>query len=350
VGADTKADREKPGAAGDGGPVANGANGTEKESKMDSEPHATDSTCRTDLPQPMLPDCKVVPGVVPAPDNFVLCSMHGHILDTATKQIVANNLKEFQAQHPEFGKLPMKMLADCVPESGKLSGPAHHVLCRTHGHVLDLKAKKVIAWSPVDYRKRFSPKKPTTGSETASPPFDEKNAQQTLRNVLSGASILIGDFQSRRADFNTKTDRLASLCADAVSAIRQAMAETDTSLHAHNEAAGHWIARSDLWVPGNIPRTCQDVRNALSKLSRAMNKLRECLDNPPPPPPPGPPPEGVDPDAYKAQRDLIRRRDILMASRAFEDGLQSLLDLGEKIDHELETAKNLATRLIFSHR
>lgn len=49
----------------------------------------------------------------------------------------------------------MAMLADCVPEPGKLSGPAHHVLCRTHGHVLDRKAEKIIAWSPADYRKRF---------------------------------------------------------------------------------------------------------------------------------------------------------------------------------------------------
>jgi hypothetical protein len=325
-----------------------GASGGGQDSKKDAKAPATDSTRHADLPQPMLPDCKVVGGAIPGPDNFVLCSMHGHILDTATKQIVANNLKEFLAQHPEYGKLPMDMLADCAAEHGKLKGPAHHVLCRTHGHVLDTKAKKVIAYSPADYRKRFAPKKAKESAEPekgTSPPYDEKGAQEKLRNILSGAAIFINDFQSRKSEFDKEMGVLDHLCPDAVSEARQAMSEAIASLRAHNVKAGEWIARSDLWVPGDIPRASQEARNALSNYSSAMDKLRKCVDNPPPLPPARPSSPDVDPAALKAQQELIRRRDQLMASRAFEGSLKSLGELVGKIDHELEKAKNLASRM-----
>lgn len=335
----TKNLADSPVGAGEDGP---GGSGGGQALKKDSKAPATDSTVNAG--QPMLPDCKVVSGAIPGPDNFVLCSMHGHILDTATKQIVANNLKEFLAQHPEYGKLPMDMLADCAPERGKLQGPAHHVLCSTHGHVLDTKAKKVIAYSPADYRKRFAPKK-AKAPEKESPPFDEKGAQEQLRNILSGVAIFINDFQSRKAEFDKEMDVLAHLCPDAASEARLAMSEAIASLRAHNVKAGEWIARSDLWVPGDIPRASQDARNALSNYSSAMDKLRKCVDNPPPPPPARPSSPDVDPAALKAQQELIRRRDQMMASRAFEGSLKSLAELVGKIDDELEKAKNLASRM-----
>ena len=53
----------------------------------DPVPAGSDPDGHADLPHPMLPDCQIVRGLVPAPDNFVLCAMHGHILDTDTKQI-----------------------------------------------------------------------------------------------------------------------------------------------------------------------------------------------------------------------------------------------------------------------
>lgn len=336
---------DSPVGAGEDGAGASGGSGGGQDSKKDAKAPATDSTGNAG--QPMLPDCKVVKGAIPGPDNFVLCSMHGHILDTATKQIVANNLKEFLAQKPEYGKLPMDMLSDCVAERGKLQGPAQHVLCSTHGHVLDTKAKKVIAYSPADYRKRFAPKKDKApaGSETQSPPFDEKGAQEKLRNILSGAAIFINDFQGRKAEFDKEMDGIANLCPDAVSEARRAMSEAIDSLRAHNVTAGEWISRSDLWVPGDIPRTSQDARNAISKYSSAMDKLQKCVKDPPPPPAVRPSSPDVDPAALKAQQDLVRRRDILKARGALEGSLKSLLELGGKIDHELEKAKNLATRM-----
>jgi hypothetical protein len=53
----------------------------------------------------------------------------------------------------------------------------------------------------------------------------------------------------------------------------------------------------------------------------------------------------VDPAALKAQQELIRRRDQLKAKGAFLGSLKSLGELVEKIDHELEKAKDLATRM-----
>jgi len=304
-----------------------------------------------DLPKSMLPDCTVARGVIPGPDNFVLCSMHGHILDTASKQIVANNLKEFLERHPEYGKLPMDMLTDCAPEHGKLKAPKHHVLWRTHGHVLDTKAGKVIAYSPADYRKRFAPSKAeaAAGLEKGSPPFDERAAQEKLRNILSGAAIFINEFQSRQADFNKGIDSLSNLCGDAVSKVRRAMAEAIAALRAHNETAAQWIARSDLWVPADIPSKSQAARNALGAFEGALDKLRICVSNPPSPPPLGPPPSGVDPAAYKAQQELIHRRDTLTAPTTLENaGSKSIVELVGKIDHELEMAKNLASRMQFA--
>jgi hypothetical protein len=343
----TKNLADSPVRDGEDGAGAGGGTGGGQALKKDGKAPGTDSTRNADLPQPMLPDCKVVKGAIPGPDNIVLCSMHGHIIDTATKQIVANNLKEFLAQKPEYGKLPMDMLPDCVAEKGKLQGPANHLLCSTHGHVLDIKAKKVIAYSPADYRKRFAPKKAPAGSDKKSPPVDEKGEQEKLRNILSGAAIFINDFQGRKAEFDKDMDKLAHLCPDAVSGARQAMTDAIASLRAHNLTAGEWISRSDLWVPADIPSKSQAARNALTTYSSAMDKLRKCVDNPPPLPDPGPIPSDprVDPAALKAQRDLIRRRDRMDALRAFEGSLKSLGELVGKIDHELEKAKNLASRM-----
>jgi len=43
------------------------------------------------------------------------------------------------------------MLADCKPVHGKLHGPENHLLCGTHGHVLDVKAKTIIAHDVKEY-------------------------------------------------------------------------------------------------------------------------------------------------------------------------------------------------------
>jgi hypothetical protein len=51
--------------------------------------------------------------------------------------------------------LPQSMDIDCDPQGRVPGGPANHVLCRQHGHILDTAEKKVIAKDLDDYKKRF---------------------------------------------------------------------------------------------------------------------------------------------------------------------------------------------------
>ncbi|MFZ0815956.1 MAG: hypothetical protein WAM78_10580, partial [Candidatus Sulfotelmatobacter sp.] len=48
------------------------------------------------LPQPMALDCESVLGKVPGPPNHVLCGTHGHILDTNSKTVIAHDLEEYK--------------------------------------------------------------------------------------------------------------------------------------------------------------------------------------------------------------------------------------------------------------
>jgi hypothetical protein len=47
------------------------------------------------------------------------------------------------------------MQADCKVVRGKVPGPANHVLCGTHGHILDLGSKTIIAGSLEEYKKTY---------------------------------------------------------------------------------------------------------------------------------------------------------------------------------------------------
>lgn len=51
--------------------------------------------------------------------------------------------------------LPQPMAADCKPVHGKVRGPANHLFCSTHGHIIDIKAKTIIAQSIADYDQHF---------------------------------------------------------------------------------------------------------------------------------------------------------------------------------------------------
>ncbi len=48
-------------------------------------------------------------------------------------------------------KLPHATVPDCVIVHGKLKGPKNHVLCSTHGHVIDSNQNMVIAHSIPEY-------------------------------------------------------------------------------------------------------------------------------------------------------------------------------------------------------
>ena len=48
----------------------------------------------------MLPDCKPVKGKVPGPAEHLLCATHGHVLDVKQKTIIAVSLEQYKSQHP----------------------------------------------------------------------------------------------------------------------------------------------------------------------------------------------------------------------------------------------------------
>jgi hypothetical protein len=55
----------------------------------------------------------------------------------------------------KYASLPQPMSPDCEIVRGKVAGPANHVLCRTHDHVIDASAKTVIAHDLDEYKAAF---------------------------------------------------------------------------------------------------------------------------------------------------------------------------------------------------
>jgi hypothetical protein len=54
----------------------------------------------------------------------------------------------------KYALLPKPMGPDCEPVRGKVPGPANHMLCRTHGHILDTNTKSVIVHDLDEYKRR----------------------------------------------------------------------------------------------------------------------------------------------------------------------------------------------------
>lgn len=52
----------------------------------------------------------------------------------------------------KYAPLPQPMAPDCEPVKGKVRGPANHMLCTTHGHILDVNARMVIARNLAEYK------------------------------------------------------------------------------------------------------------------------------------------------------------------------------------------------------
>ncbi len=81
----------------------------------------------TDGLGPMLPDCKIVHGRVPGPRHHVLCTTHGHVVDDQKRIIIAGTLAEYIARNgPRQSAAPARGPAHSPTEpthSG--AGPAH---------------------------------------------------------------------------------------------------------------------------------------------------------------------------------------------------------------------------------
>lgn len=87
----------------------------------------------TALPSPMQADCTPVHGKVRGPKNHVLCSKHGHVLDTDTHMVIAHDIRDYEARQLA-GKVAaaaapivqgMAKMAETLPFMGHASkGPA----------------------------------------------------------------------------------------------------------------------------------------------------------------------------------------------------------------------------------
>jgi hypothetical protein len=52
---------------------------------------------------PMLPDCKIVRGKVPGPANHVLCCTHGHVVDLNTRTLIAASVEHYRELYGKGG-------------------------------------------------------------------------------------------------------------------------------------------------------------------------------------------------------------------------------------------------------
>jgi hypothetical protein len=97
----------------------------------------------------------LVNGKCPGPQNFKLCIVHKHVVDSKTGEVVADSVGEFSppglkagpGAKPAGDKSENLPTNECVLVSGKCPGPGNFKLCKTHGHVVDTKTGEVIAES-----------------------------------------------------------------------------------------------------------------------------------------------------------------------------------------------------------
>jgi hypothetical protein len=91
--------------------------------------------------------------MVDGPTNHVLCATHGHVFDENTGLILADSVADYDAQ-PEH-KVPRPQEADCKPVPGKMpKAPKNIMLCGTHGHVLNVDTKEIVANTPVMFGRK----------------------------------------------------------------------------------------------------------------------------------------------------------------------------------------------------
>lgn len=85
--------------------------------------------------------CKLVPNQVDGPKNHMLCSVHGHVVDSDASTVVATSIDEYHKTY-WIGR----PITDCQPDPGKLPhAPKNIVVCKKHGEVYDTTKGIVLA-------------------------------------------------------------------------------------------------------------------------------------------------------------------------------------------------------------
>ena len=72
-------------------------------------------------------------------------------VESAGGEVASAVKKTAQAFSPGAASGPMA--SDCKPVHGQVPGPAEHLLCQTHGHILDVKTGQIIAASLEEYKR-----------------------------------------------------------------------------------------------------------------------------------------------------------------------------------------------------
>lgn len=88
--------------------------------------------------------------------------------------------------------VPRPIESDCKPEHGYVPGPKNHLLCATHGHVVDTDAGTIIAESVASYVKQgiatvVSSVAKSAGSDASGDPSGDPNAANNLVSSLTNA-------------------------------------------------------------------------------------------------------------------------------------------------------------------
>lgn len=148
--------------------------------------------------------------------------------------------------------LPRPMAADCKVVRGKVPGPAHHVLCETHNHVLDVKAGLVIAASVEDYSKRFAaPVRKSVAA--AAPPLAGPRAPAASATPEPVAGLTPAQTAAPTgADFAAVTARRKHLIAR----IGRAKGNVDAALARYEDQKK---ISGDQWIISGLSRAAKEV-------------------------------------------------------------------------------------------
>ncbi len=72
--------------------------------------------------QPMLPDCKIVRGKVPGPANHVLCAIHNHVVDIGNHTIIAESIEQYKKTYGKGGGGGYQPTPPSPPKGGGYGG------------------------------------------------------------------------------------------------------------------------------------------------------------------------------------------------------------------------------------
>jgi hypothetical protein len=105
AGARTRVVEEEDGSISLLGPEAKSGGGHHHEhhAKGHGHEHGKQAAPAADVPNPIQPDCKIVHGKIDGPKNHVLCGTHGHVLDTDAGRVIANSVDEYKANYGKGG-------------------------------------------------------------------------------------------------------------------------------------------------------------------------------------------------------------------------------------------------------